>query len=113
MPPFEINASCFHLIVTQMKTTPFHVYKPFEVPSINLTIQLPDKRWKKTQEYIRNWQLTKLCAIVNHSKQQHHVLEVLYTYTRLQCAQVTHSLAQKEGVKSLLRIFEQSHAEVM
>lgn len=61
--------------------TPFLVYKPFNVPSINLTIQLPAKRWKKIQEYIRSWQVTQLCAVVNRRKQQPCVLEVLYTHT--------------------------------
>lgn len=50
-----------------MKTTPFNVYKPFNVPSINLSLQLPAKRWKKIQEYIRNWQLTKLWITLSHS----------------------------------------------
>lgn len=90
----------------------FHVYKLFKVPSINLTIQLPAKRWMKIQDYIRSWQLTQLCA-VNDSKQEPHVLDVLYTYKCLQCAQVMHPLPQKEGAKSSLSIFEQSHAKVM
>lgn len=75
--------------------THFHVYKPFTVPSINLTIQLPAKKWKKIQKYIRNWQLTQLCAVVNRCKQQPCVLEVLYIHRPAACAR--NAPARTEG----------------